>query len=131
MGFSEKVLNLRALIVEDNAFFREVLKEKLQTASSSMAIDEAAEGSEALQKVEALRPELVFMDIRLPGENGLQLTAKIKARCPDITVIILTSYDTQEYREAAIQAKANYFLSKGTTSRESILTLVKSILDGK
>ena len=60
MGFPEKVLNLKALIVEDNAFFREMLKEKLQTVSSSMVIDEAAEGKEALEKVEALKPELVL-----------------------------------------------------------------------
>jgi DNA-binding NarL/FixJ family response regulator len=71
------------------------------------------------------------MDIKLPGENGLELTAKIKAIYPNITVIILTSYDTPEYREAAIQAKANHFLSKGSSTREGILTLVKSILNGK
>ncbi len=106
MGFSEKVLNLEALIVEDNAFFREMLKEKLQTAASPMVIDEAAEGSEALQKVEALKPELVFMDIRLPGENGLQLTQKIKAKYPNIKIIFLTSYDSLEYRNAAIRSGA-------------------------
>jgi DNA-binding NarL/FixJ family response regulator len=96
-----------------------------------MEISEAENGEEALQKVNAFCPDLIFMDIKLPGENGLQLTAKIKAQCPDITVIILTSYDTQEYREAATEAKANYFLSKGSSTTEDILTLVKSILNGK
>jgi DNA-binding NarL/FixJ family response regulator len=96
-----------------------------------MEISEAENAEEALEEVKAFCPDLIFMDIKLPGENGLQLTAKIKAQCPDITVIILTSYDTQEYREAAIEAKANYFLSKGSSTREGILTLVTSILSGK
>ena len=96
-----------------------------------MEISEAENGEEALQKVSSLPPDLIFMDIKLPGQNGLVLTAKIKAKYPNVTVIILTSYDTQEYREAATQAKADYFLSKGSSTREGILTLVKSILNGK
>jgi len=127
----ERIRGRRVLIVEDSPLFRKLLKETLHSRFPSIDISEAENGEEALQKVKIFCPEIIFMDIRLPGENGLQITAKIKAQCPDISVVILTSYDTQEYREAAIQAKANYFLSKGTTSRESILTLVKSILDGK
>ena len=71
------------------------------------------------------------MDIKLPGENGLELTAKIKAKYPDVVVIILTSYDTPEYRQAAVQAKANHFLSKGSSSKEGILALVESVLGGR
>ena len=84
-----------------------------------------------MQKINGHPPDIVFMDIRLHGENGLDLTAKIKAKYPDVVVIILTSYDTPEYREAAVQAKANYFLSKGSSSKEGILTLVESILTGR
>jgi DNA-binding NarL/FixJ family response regulator len=127
----EKIRGRRVLIVEDSPLFRKLLKETLHSRFPSMEISEAENGEEALQEVKAFCPDLIFMDIKLPGENGLQLTAKIKAQCPDITVIILTSYDTQEYREAAVQAKANYFLSKGSSTREGILTLVSSILDGK
>jgi DNA-binding NarL/FixJ family response regulator len=127
----EKIKGTRVLIVEDSPLFRKLLKETLHSRFPFMQISEAEDGKEALQKVKDFCPELVFMDIKLPGENGLQLTAKIKAQCPDITVIILTSYDTPEYRDAATQAKANYFLSKGSSTREGILTLVKSILNGK
>jgi DNA-binding NarL/FixJ family response regulator len=127
----EKIRGRRVLIVEDSPLFRKLLKETLYSRFPSMEISEAENGVEALQKVNTLCPDLIFMDIKLPGENGLQLTAKIKAQCPDITVIILTSYDTQEYRDAAVQAKANYFLSKGSSTREGILTLVTSILNGK
>lgn len=126
-----KIGGPRVLIVEDSPLFRKLLKETLHSRFPSMDISEAENGKEALQKVDALPPDLIFMDIKLPGENGLELTAKIKTKYPNVTVIVLTSYDTQEYREAATQAKANYFLSKGSSTRESILTLIKSILDGK
>lgn len=121
----------RALIVEDSAIFRTLLKETLHSRFPSMEILEATDGKGAMEKVLSHPPDLVFMDIKLPGESGLEVTAKIKAKYPDVIVIILTSYDTQEYREAAAQSKANYFLSKGSSSKESILELVESALAGK
>ena len=126
-----KIGGPRVLIVEDSPLFRKLLKETLHSRFPSMDISEAENGKEALQKVDALPPDLIFMDIKLPGENGLELTAKIKTKYPNVTVIVLTSYDTQEYREAATQAKANYFLSKGSSSKEGILKLVESILAGQ
>jgi len=125
-----KIIVPKTLIVEDSAIFRKLLKETLHSRFPSMEISEAENGKEALQKVKAFCPDLIFMDIKLPGENGLEVTAKIKAQCPDIIVIILTAYDIPEYREAAVQAKANYFLAKGSSSKESILKLVESILVG-
>jgi DNA-binding NarL/FixJ family response regulator len=118
----------KVLIVEDSAIFRKLLKETLHSRFKSMEISEAADGEEALQKVKASPPDLIFMDIKLPGESGLELTEKIKAKYPDVVVIILTSYDTPEYREAAAKAKGDHFLSKGSSSKESILTLIESIL---
>jgi two-component system response regulator YesN len=129
MGFSEKVLNLKTLIVEDNASFREILKEKLRTLFPSMVIYEAAEGDEALQKVDALEPELVFMDIRLPGESGIQLTQKIKTRYPNIKIIVLTSYDSLEYREAAIRSGAICYIPKDSLGYVQIEKLLKSLVE--
>jgi DNA-binding NarL/FixJ family response regulator len=118
----------KTLIVEDSAFYRQLLKEALHSRFPSMDIFEAPDGEEAFRKIEACLPDLVFMDIKLPGESGLEITKKIKTQYPNIIVIILTAYDIPEYREAADQAKADYFLSKGSTSKESILNLVESIL---
>ena len=119
---------LKTLILEDSAFFRQLLKETLHSRFPSMDIAEAENGKDALQKVESLRPHLIFMDIKLPGENGLELTKKIKARYSDISIIILTSYDLPEYREAAREYQADHFLSKGASTKEDILTLVQSII---
>ena len=93
----------------------------------AMGVEEAEDGEEALEKIEAAVPHLVFMDIKLPGENGLEVTRKIKARYAEIRVVILTSFDLPEYREAAKQHGADYFLSKEASTREDILTLVESI----
>ena len=118
----------KVLIVEDNHYYRQLLKETLQSGFPEMEILEADDGEGALKKVTAFLPHLVFMDIRLSGESGLEITRKIKAQNPDISVIILTSYDLPEYRDAAKEYQADHFLSKGTTTKEDILALVNSIL---
>jgi DNA-binding NarL/FixJ family response regulator len=123
-----KIQLFKTLIVEDSSIFRKLLKETLHLRFPCMEIFEASKGEEALQIINANPVDLIFMDIRLPGESGLELTSKLKVKYPDLVVIMMTSYDTPEYREAAIQAKADHFLSKGSSSKESILKLVESIL---
>ena len=117
---------LRILIVDDNVPFRELLKKILQRSFPTIAIDVAADGGGALQKVDAFLPDLIFMDIRLPGESGLKLTKKIKATHPDIAVLILSSYDKPEYREAASRFGADRFLVKTSLNPTEIQALVKS-----
>jgi CheY-like chemotaxis protein len=117
----------KILIVEDSPLFRQLLKEMLHDRFPSIEILEAVDGEGAFQEVETSRPDLIFMDIRLPGENGLEMTKKIKARYPNIIVIILTGYDLPEYREFSLQY-ADYFFSKDSSTSENIFTLVESIL---
>jgi DNA-binding NarL/FixJ family response regulator len=119
------------LVVEDSTIFRTLLKETLQSRFPSMEILEAVDGKEAMKKISARLPDLIFIDIKLPGENGLDLTARIKAKYPGVIVIVLTSYDTPEYREAALKVKADHFLAKGSSSRDGILALVESVLRGR
>ena len=118
----------KTMLVEDNSSFRRLVKNELKDQFPSMDIIEAGDGIEAFQNIDSHPPNLIFMDIQLPGENGLELTRKIKAKYPEIMVIILTSHDLPEYREAAAGARANYFLSKGSISTDEIFKLVKSIL---
>ena len=113
----------RILIVEDNTFFLQFLKETMDLRFPSIDILEAANGEEAMEKIKTLSPEAIFMDLRLPGENGLELTKKIKAKYPDIVVVILTNYDLPQYLEAAYQFRADHFLSE-----DSFLNMINSIL---
>ena len=117
---------LKILVVEDSTHFRKLFKVALHDRFPSIEIHEAGDGEEALRQVETFRPNLIFMDIRLPGENGLELTKKIKARYPSIIVIILTGYDLPEYREFSSRY-ADYFFSKDPSTTENIFTLVESL----
>ena len=117
----------RTLIVEDNATFRQMLKEILYSRFPTMAIEEEPDGSGLFPKIDTFDPCIVLMDIRLPGENGLELAKKIKRNYPDITVVILTSYDLPEYRQAALQSNADHFVTKDSPTQD-FLALVESIL---
>ncbi len=114
------------LIVEDNLTFRHALAEILQSQFPDMAIAQAGNGVEAFEKIPVFNPDLVFMDVRLPGENGLEITRRIKLQRPHIVVLILTSYDLPEYRDVAMQYGANHFIVKGSSTFEEISSLIKS-----
>jgi len=101
------------LLVEDNVSYRQTLADVLLVHFPLIGVDEAGDGRESLSKVEYLRPDLIFMDIQLPGENGLNVTREIKRVYDDIVIVILTGSDLPEYRQQAFHNGADYFLSKG------------------
>jgi len=116
------------LIVEDNAAFRKMLSRILISRFPAMHIMEAKEGQTALQKAATNVPDLIFMDVRLPGENGFDLTRRFKAAHPEAIVIMMTSYDSPEYQKASFESGADFFMSKKTSTTEDILQRVASIL---
>jgi DNA-binding NarL/FixJ family response regulator len=100
------------LLVEDDVSYRQALSDVLLLHFPLIGVDEAGDGREALSKVEYRRPDLIFMDIQLPGENGLDVTKEIKRVYSDIVIVILTSNDLPKYRQQAYRNGADYFLSK-------------------
>lgn len=118
----------KTLIVEDSNAFRAAFKQELRKRFPEMRVEEAVDGAEALKKVDGFAPDIVFMDIRLPGENGLALTEKIKARNPGIVVVILTDYDLPEYREAALDVGADRFIPKGALNLAEIGRIVDALV---
>jgi DNA-binding NarL/FixJ family response regulator len=122
---------LRTLIVEDSLPFRQVIKSELSSQFPSMELIEAGSGEEALKKLGPHPMDLVFMDIGLPGQSGLEATKKIKADYPDTTVAILTSYNLPEYKEGAIQCGANCFIDKNSFKWEEIFTLINCFQNAK
>ncbi len=117
----------RTLLVEDNSIFRQSLRDTLGSEAPGMEIIEAEDGKEALRKVDDLHPNLVFMDIGLPGENGLKITKEIKAHHPETIVIILTSHDLPEYREEACRNGADYFVSKDIQAYKEIMEIIDDL----
>ena len=84
------------LIIDDNFHFCEALVEMIDSRLLDVSIERASDGPEGLEKVKGLSPHLVFVDIHLPGESGLELVCKIKAIDPDIIIAAFTSYDLPE-----------------------------------
>jgi DNA-binding NarL/FixJ family response regulator len=118
---------LRILLVEDNRIYRETFRDSLRQHFPVVSVSEAGNADEALHKIQAEPPDLIFMDIRLPGMNGLQLTQRIKRDFPNIPVVIVTGYDLPEYREASTQYGANGFLVKDSLKWEEVAAFAKSI----
>ena len=118
---------LKTLIVEDSTTFRMTFKEALCRQFPFMVVEEVVDGAEALKNIKTQLPDLIFMDIRLPGESGLELTATIKASHPEIAIIILTAYDLPEYREAAYRGGADGFIPKSSLNLADIGALIESI----
>jgi DNA-binding NarL/FixJ family response regulator len=114
------------LLVEDNPTFRKSLKEMLALRFPGLEIGEAGDGEEALQELWNINPDIIFMDIKLPGRNGLEVTRIIKEARSEVEVIIFTSYDIPEYRDAAFQSGASYFFTKGIAGSEEIADIVRS-----
>ena len=120
----------RILLVEDDQHFRKILKQELNGWFPSIVVEEASDGKEAMEKTESFSPRIIFMDIRLPDESGLQLTKRIKAKYPAINIVMLTSHNLPEYRQAAMECGASHFFVKGTSKGYEIKSLVESLLKG-
>jgi CheY-like chemotaxis protein len=121
-------IRFKILLVEDNVTFRRILKKGLHEFFPCVIIAEAGDGEEALRKIDTLLPGLIFMDIDLPGEDGFELTKKIKVTHPETPIIILTGYDLPEYRQLAYERGANNFLIKGSSTLEELIAEVESLI---
>ena len=113
----------KVLIVDDNALFRQVVRESLHSRMPHLTIAEARDLKETMEIIETSLPDLIFMDIRLPDGNGLKITHQIKHLHPEVKVVIVTSYDEPEYREAASRSNADHYVPKDT-----LMPLTRSIL---
>ena len=120
------------LIVEDSLMFRKKFLQLLSSRFSTVVFQDVGSRKEALEKIGSSPPALVFMDISLAQEDGLELTSRIKDLYPNIYVSVLTGHSGPEYRQAAYQNGADSFMVKGATKLEAIFALLQSVLfDGK
>lgn len=101
-----------ALICEDNVSFRRILHEVLASHFPGLTIEEAGDGHQALAKAAAGRHDLVLTDIKMPGPNGFEVVRAVKADNPGALVLVITSHDLPEYREAARRCGADHFIVK-------------------
>lgn len=100
------------LIVEDHDSFRTILRDWLRMSLPELHLMEARTGEEAFSLISDKLPDLILMDIGLPEMNGIEATRRIKAICPQVQVVILTSHEGPEYETDAATAGASAFVSK-------------------
>ena len=111
---------LRLLLVDDHALFREGLAALLSYQDDIEVIGEAEDAEGALKLVGALNPDVVLMDIDLPGEDGVVATRRVKAAWPDVSVVMLTVHDETDKLIDAIKAGADGYLLKNVRSTELV-----------
>jgi len=103
---------IRVLIVDDHAMVRRGMRDFLDLHDDLEVVGEAADGATALEATDRLRPDVVVMDLVMPGLDGIAATAQLKARHPSVEVVAITSFIEEERITAAIEAGASGFLLK-------------------
>ena len=103
---------MKVLIVEDSDTIREILTRLLSEIPGVEIVGEAADAMEAIEKVEDLRPDVVTLDIRIPGGSGIGVLRQIKETHPSIKVVMLTNYPFLQHRKACEDAGADGFFDK-------------------
>ena len=102
------------LIVDDHAQFRALMREIVAAAADLHVVGEAADGAEAMRLAQALRPDILLLDLSMPRVNGLEVLRWIKAERPATKVMIVTVHAEEAYRQAAEASGADAFLLKKT-----------------
>lgn len=115
------------LIAQDSSTFRQALREILGKIFPFMRVEEVADGTGVLKMVHAARPNLILLDMSLRGVNGVTLTRRIRSESIHVPIIILGDHDYAEYREAASQAGADYYMAKDSLTGTEIQDLVESL----
>ncbi|HVP22172.1 MAG TPA: response regulator transcription factor [Anaerolineaceae bacterium] len=121
---------IHILIVDDHEPFRDGLRALFASMPGMVVIGEAANGEEAIDKAIKLQPDVILMDIQMPGMNGVEATRRIYQSTPHIGVIVLTMFDDDDSVFAAMRAGARGYLLKGADQAE-ILRAVHSVASGE
>lgn len=109
-----EVNKMRAVVVDDNPTFLGAVSRFLETDGRISLAGQASNGSDAVALVKESQPDVVILDLGMPGLTGLEVLPLMRAAAPMARVIILTFLDTQAYRQAALRAGAEAFVSKAT-----------------
>jgi DNA-binding NarL/FixJ family response regulator len=121
---------MKVIICDDQALIRDGLEMLLTLEKDIDVVGQAQDGAEALELVAQHRPDLVLMDLKMPGMNGIEATRQIRIHYPAVNVLVLTTYDDDEWMFDAIRAGAAGYLLKDTP-REEVIKAVRGTVEGK
>ncbi len=120
---------IRVLLVDDQQLLRAGFRMVIDSQPDLQVVGEAADGEQAVSMATAVQPDVVLMDVRMPRVDGIEATARITASLPDSKVVVLTTFDLDEYALAAIRAGASGFLLKDAPPEE-LLAAVRTVHAG-
>ncbi|HSP54752.1 MAG TPA: response regulator transcription factor, partial [Dehalococcoidia bacterium] len=120
---------IRVLVVDDHAIVRDGVRLILEAQPDIEVIGEASDGKEALEKAHRLSPDVVVMDIAMPGMNGLEATTAIKQEIPAVQVLALTMHADHEYFFEVLNAGASGYVLKGGSSAD-LLAAIRAVSEG-
>lgn len=121
---------MKILLCDDQAVIRDGLEMLLQLEKDFQVIGSAQDGFEAVELASKKSPDLVLMDLKMPGMNGIEATREIRKKHPDMKILVLTTYDDDEWVFDAIRAGASGYLLKDTP-RQKIIEAIRGTMDGK
>jgi DNA-binding NarL/FixJ family response regulator len=120
----------RVLVADDHSLFRYGLKAMLANAEGFEVVGEAATGEEVVEKVAQTRPDIILMDIQMPGMNGIEATRRVLERNPSIGVVVVTMFEDDDSVFAAMRAGARGYVLKGADAEE-VLKVVGAVAEGE
>jgi two-component system response regulator DegU len=121
---------IKVMIVDDHNLVREGLKAVFAQGDAIDVVGEAGSGEEAIEMVDKVKPDVILMDISMPGINGIQATKLIRNKHPDAKIVILTMLDQEGYVYEAIKAGATGYMLKSTSSDE-LVNAIQTVNEGK
>ncbi len=120
---------IRVLIADDHAVLREGLRALLQLAGDIEVVGEAGDGQEAIEQCKKLDPDVVLMDISMPGLGGIEATLAVRKECPHIHIVILSQYDDREYVHRLLKAGVSGYLLKKSAG-SSLVEALRAVAKG-
>ncbi|WP_423226492.1 response regulator [Candidatus Amarolinea aalborgensis] len=121
---------IRLILADDHVMLRQGTLAMLARETDLAVVGEANDGAEAVRLAEMLRPDVVVMDVRMPGMNGIEATRQIRTRLPNVQVLVLTAHDDDEYVFALLEAGANGYLLK-TAPVSELVHAIRAIAAGE
>jgi DNA-binding NarL/FixJ family response regulator len=112
--------SIRILIADDHPVFRYGLRALLSAEPTTEVVGEATTGEEAIEKALSLQPDVILMDLNMPGVNGIEATRRILAETPHVSILVLTMFDDDDSVFAAMRAGARGYLLKGAEGEETV-----------
>ena len=121
---------ISVVLADDQALMRMGFRMVLEAEEDITVVGEASDGTSALAQAKALHPDVILMDVRMPGMNGIEATELIARECPGTRVLILTTFDLDEYAFAGLRAGASGFLLKDTRPAE-LAEAIRTVASGE